>query len=186
MKLDVYAFRRMPEQDIGCMVDELRAGLHDAQTVKRFLHNISHLENNEDKIDFRSRGGIEVVIASMNAHANDCQVQYEACAALHSLAFNTENQVAIGEHGGVEAVVRGLNMHRNDCLVQSRACGALWNLAHNSQNKAFIRNMGGIEAIVCGMNAHPDHLEVQHEGCAATHVLIHATHNSLYASLLTN
>jgi len=89
--------------------------------------NLAHNDDNQVKI--AALGGIQAILKAMGAHADNAEVQEEACGALKSLAANSANKVKIATLGGVEAIHNAMGAHPDVDGVQEQACGALYNLA---------------------------------------------------------
>ena len=89
--------------------------------------NLAHNDDNQVKI--AALGGIQAILKAMGAHADNAEVQEEACGALKSLAANAANKVKIATLGGVEAIHNAMGAHPDVDGVQEQACGALYNLA---------------------------------------------------------
>jgi hypothetical protein len=85
-------------------------------------------------------GGVEAVVAALNAHCASESVQHNGCWALVNLANNNDaKKVSIAAKGGIEAVVAALNAHRTSENVQNYGCMALTNLAAiNAANQVSI------------------------------------------------
>jgi hypothetical protein len=63
------------------------------------------------------QGGIQVVLASMNKHANSADLLKSACGTLSNLCQNRDNQTIIGREGGVQAILSILETHSDPVLL---------------------------------------------------------------------
>lgn len=75
-----------------------------------------------------SGDGVEAVLASMERHQSNSQVQAVACWSLVNLALIPQQKRALCRRGGVLAIVRAMACHPNDSDVHFRAMFALINL----------------------------------------------------------
>jgi hypothetical protein len=121
-----------------------------------------------------AEGGIEAVVAAMNAHTRVADVQENGCAALGNIAMlSEENMEKVAEKGGIEAVVAAMEEHLNNAeahlikinaVVQESGCRALGNIAATAKTKQEVAKKGGIKAVVAAMNAYLNNAFVQEQG----------------------
>ena len=107
-------------------------------------------------------GGLERIMAAMDRHAGDTDVQDSACRALGQLAFgNTQYQIKMAAAGGLKRIITAMKRHTEKPSVQHNACGALLMFAtHNERNTREIVAAGGLECIMAAMDM--EHAIVQH------------------------
>jgi hypothetical protein len=115
------------------------------------LGNLAINAGNQVKI--AGAGGIEAVVATMEAHKTSVLVQEQACAALRILVINDGNKLKIAEAGGIEAVVAAMKAHKTSVFVQKYACWALWYLTAQDSRRQRIKTAGGVECVKPVINA---------------------------------
>lgn len=94
-------------------------------------------------------GGLEALVAAMDAHEDDAALQQEACEAVASLLSQSDAVVLDGSSiGCVRSVVRALQRHAAAEGVCRQGCWALGTLALDSNNEAEAVDAGAIEAVV--------------------------------------
>ena len=148
--------------DAGAEDFTLPAALPGALPPDRFGENAQ-----PGKSGRQHNGGIRVVVAALQAHADNVQVQLEGCAALRSLCYNADNQVKAAVAGGIETLVATLRAHVDNDTVMEAACGAAAKLTGVPVNKAKALECGVLEAVIAAMARHPRVQGVQRDGCAA-------------------
>ena len=79
-------------------------------------------------------GGVVTLVAAMEQHAADAELQRYGCGALMNLSFSDAARTqAIVSAGGVAAIVAAIvaamSQHTADAEAQRNGCGALANLA---------------------------------------------------------
>ena len=121
----------------------------------------------DDQLAKNSNGGIRVVVAALQAHADHVPVQLRGCAAVKALCYSSDNQVKAAVAGGVEALVATLRAHVDNEAVMEAACGAMSRLTGIAVNKAKAMETGAIEAVVAALSRHLRAPGVQEQGCAA-------------------
>lgn len=68
-----------------------------------------------------NHGGIRVVVAALQAHADDVAVLTASCRAMRALCVRTDNQVKAAVAGGIEALVSTLRIHVDNGIIMVRA-----------------------------------------------------------------
>ena len=157
-------------------IASMRANPGDAAVQKKGLCQLATAARGSPGVGSRSivaAGGIEAVVAAMNAHMGVADVQEYGCGALGVIAaMADENQVKVAAAGGIEAVVAAMKAHRGVADVQKEGCLALTFIADAAENQAkVVAAAGGIEVVVAAMNAHRAVANVQESGCSALYVI---------------
>ena len=98
-----------------------------------------------------SGDGVEAVLACMERHQSNSQVQAVACWSLVNLALIPQQKRALCRRGGVLAIVRAMACHPQDSEVHFRAMFALINLVTPDVTSERIIN--------------PDTMQVRHSVC---------------------
>ena len=109
----------------------------------RALANIA-ADAADNKKKVADAGGIEAVVAAMNAHTRVADVQKNGCAALGNIAMLAETKRMVAAAGGIEAVVAAMEAHLNNADVQENGCGALRNIAALAENQPKVAAAKGI------------------------------------------
>ena len=65
--------------------------------------------------------GIDRVIAAMDRHMGDANVQWRGCSALWNMTFTPESKAQVVSCGGAERVRRAKAAHPTDANVQDKA-----------------------------------------------------------------
>jgi len=99
-----------------------------------------------------SNGGMALALQSMRTHADNSEVQADACALLSNMTASNAKDIRkkAGESGAIPLIVSSLNDHRSRSEDVARyASAALSSLAVNDNaNCASIGENGGLEAIM--------------------------------------
>ena len=130
-------------------------------------------------------GGLEAVVAAMQAHSQVAAVQEEGFTALcnmcygHDAAGLARSQRAV-DAGALEVVVAAMWAHLHLADLQVVGCGLLHNVCYGTDAAGLARlqsaaDAGALEVVLAAMRAHPDMAEVQVEGCMA---LINVCHDT--------
>ena len=167
-------------QESGCLA---LANITANETKWKVLGNITakvlgNITANADETKRKvvAEGGIEAVVAAMNAYLNNATIQIRGCAALGNIAMLAENMQKVAEKGGIEAVVAAMNAHLNNAeahlikinaVVQESGCRALRNIAATAKTNLNVAEKGGIEAVVAAMRRYPKNIEIQKQGYSA-------------------
>ena len=107
--------------------------------------------------------GVEVVVAAMQAHTGDLDLQQNGCAVLSNVAVDNASWL---EEGGVGAAIAAMRAHTGDLDVQRNGCVMLYHVQLEGEGRQVVVEEGGVETVVAAMRAHPGNLDVQENGCA--------------------
>jgi hypothetical protein len=102
------------------------------------------------------------LVASMQAHAFDGDIQQRGASALVRLAWADCNRVELDKAGACEAIVATLQAHASDASVQM--CGARLvsiMIRQDKVNSVKLGKTGACEVAVAAMRAHPSNSSVQ-------------------------
>jgi serine/threonine protein kinase len=151
-------------------------GVLDARYAKIGMSRLAELIRRDGVLHqavIYREGGVQAVVAAMQAHAMDVSVQSRGCSAVYWLLNkHAVNQAAFVSAGGVEAVVGALKTHLDEVDVQGRGCAAVSRVAMNSDEGCMaVVAAGGVEAVLQAMWAHPSVVAVQEAGCGAVGML---------------
>jgi hypothetical protein len=124
-------------------------------------------ESDELRAAFAEAGGIDAIMASMQAHEGEVDLQSIACHVLGALSFNVDNKEMIAKNGGVKAIIKGMQNHLTNTEMQHYGCWALASLAVNDDISATIGREGGVQAVVAAMGEHLQQKRVQVSGLDA-------------------
>ena len=129
--------------------------------------------------DIALEGGIEAVLAGLEAHSTSAQVQELGLEAIvtfgggldwaHTLALDNEapydngNVLKIVEERGIETVVVGLRAHQGNVNLQKIGFRALKVLSSQSDENHVVKK-GGLDAVLVGLQAHRQTPELQELG----------------------
>uniref|UniRef100_A0A7S1F768 Armadillo repeat-containing protein 8 n=1 Tax=Noctiluca scintillans TaxID=2966 RepID=A0A7S1F768_NOCSC len=108
---------------------------------------------------------LELIIASMQTHPLDVDVQHTCCALLQNAARPKEFCERIGLLGGIGAVMTAMTDHSLNLNLQRFGCGALCNLSQCKQNQDRIRHASGVIAVGFSIHAHSRDWSVLGWGC---------------------
>jgi hypothetical protein len=103
----------------------------DADTQKTWCHALTHLlEDDISRISAANAGVINAVLAALQAHPADADVQMWGLRALALLVYDVrQNCDQACREGTVDAILAAMQTHRQHVGVQARACMALKSLA---------------------------------------------------------
>lgn len=126
------------------------------------------LEENMEILGHRLKVGNDIV-AAMDNHRENQDVQEAALEAVYYLSVNEENrQRLVHELTIGEKIMTAMKTHPDNASLQEYACGAIANLAVDEQNREIlvrVRHAG--EEIIKAMETHIDHAGVQEKACGA-------------------
>lgn len=131
------------------------------------LRTAPRSQADEKAVAKANHGGIRVVVAALQAHADDVAVLTASCRAIRSLCARTDNQVKAAVAGGIEALVSTLRIHVDNPTIMELASGAMAAITGIAVNKAKADETGGIEAVIASLAQHPMDAAVQEHGCRA-------------------
>ena len=100
-----------------------------------------------------SGDGVEAVLACMERHQSNSQVQAVACWSLVNLALIPQQKRALCRQGGVLAIVRAMACHPQDSEVHFRAMFALINLVTPDVTSERIINLDTMKVKNLGLLA---------------------------------
>eukprot|EP00048_Salpingoeca_helianthica_P001492 m.49563 g.49563 ORF g.49563 m.49563 type:complete len:505 (-) comp11504_c0_seq2:35-1549(-) len=102
-------------------------------------------------------GVIELLVASLGAHAKDPLVTESVCEALQNLvANNFANKERVGKAGGLKAVAGAMRALPTNSVVQIAGCNALRSICTNeAANQTQAVPAGAHDAIAAAMKAFP-------------------------------
>jgi hypothetical protein len=96
-------------------------------------------------------GGVALVIAAMEAHKNNLQVQMWACVALQNIAYqNACTKTAIANASGVQCILSAMDTavpHKQESRVQLAACQVLLTLSSDKALRRRILQAGGLRRV---------------------------------------
>jgi hypothetical protein len=157
---------------ISCLIRGLRVGLDDANLLFNGLGALVHFCDTCDSgsaiID---AGGLEVVIAVMQHHANDAGLQLAGLEAMCLIA-ETDYETSLpllARTGGVQAAVHAMRVCADQADVQYNACSLLSILCRTQRNRSLVLQAGGRAALTAAASvAFEDDDELQ---CRARQVM---------------
>jgi len=114
-----------------------------------------------------SAGAIAMVVAALEAHGRNGDVQEVGCRTLLRFVLEPGSAARIVAAGGVSVIVAGMWAHAGACGMQEHGCWMLRNLAVDPANQAVVAAAGGIEAVVAAMHAHGASAPVLKAACQA-------------------
>eukprot|EP00903_Cladosiphon_okamuranus_P014460 g13416.t1 len=120
-----------------------------------------------------SGDGVEAVLACMERHQSNSQVQAVACWSLVNLALIPQQKRALCRRGGVLAIVRAMACHPQDSEVHFRAMFALINLVTPDVTSERIINPDTMKAVVAivvsAIQAFSNIVAIVNRGCLVLH-----------------
>ena len=116
-------------------------------------------------------GGAGAVVAALQAHRSNLDVQTTGCAALHRIAVGgAECAQVVVEAGGAGAAAAALQAHRSNSEVQVNGSVALSCVA--SGGTACAQVTVGAAPVVAALQGHWNDVDVQIKDCAALHDIV--------------
>jgi hypothetical protein len=112
-------------------------------------------------------GGVEGLVAGMQAHAALPDVQRSLCSALATIATVPDARRHAAKAGAAERLFAAMGTHSARADVLEAALRALLTLLWDATIRGWIRTGGGIAAVLRAMAAHPAHAGVQEWGARA-------------------
>ena len=116
---------------------------------------------------FIAGGGVEGLVAGMEAHAALPDVQRSLCSALATIATVPDARRHAAKAGAAERLFATMGAHAARADVLEAALRALLALLWDATIRGWIRSGGGIAAVLRAMGAHPAHAGVQEWGARA-------------------
>lgn len=93
-------------------------------------------------------GGVEALLAVMQAHLSSIEIMLQAAGALFNLSISSPIKGLVGQKGGMEIMVSALRSHHSDPALTALICALLARLAEQDANEELIADCGGIEAVM--------------------------------------
>ena len=159
-----------PVEIFGLMQE--RIGAVEVQRVGcRWLFQISNFSA-ANQVKVATLGGIEAVLAGMEAHPCAEEVQGEGCKVLNHLCCNADNKAKVAALGGVETVLVGMHTHADDEFVQEYGCMVLKDLCCDADIVNRMTALGTVREVVeSAIAAHPSNSDVQNCGACVLDVV---------------
>ncbi len=151
---------------MNCIVSALELYSDDINVLTYACTAITNLTHNS--IDNRSRfieaKGAELVITTMNRHAQSVKLQRQGCWCLLTLAGSDELSKELVNYGVISTIINAMLNHRYDSSIQQFACWAIANIGMASDEiRRKIKKAGFVEACRVALETHPIDEETQRQ-----------------------
>lgn len=102
------------EEDMDSILKAMRTHADNPEVNAAMCSTVAKLTVGSDKnrILFAALGGIDTLVAAMDAHAEDSKVQRQAVLALRSLAFDNDNKTLVAAAGGITRILAAWRQHK--------------------------------------------------------------------------
>lgn len=128
---------------------------------------LANVKNTGDVIRFGAPA-CETVAEALKAFSSHAEVVYEACWALHKLAYDPENKEALGVLGTPRMLVNALRSFPTDAKIQEKGLSVVAEMATgNLANAGRLGDAQACEAVVEALRAFPGDKSVQEKGLMA-------------------
>jgi len=88
------------------------------------------------------------VVAAMQAHASQAEVQEQGCLAVSNLAANCDNKTAVANAGDIRVVIAAMQTHAGHTGIQEEGCGVLFNMGRSDTRlQKCIKEQGGVGVV---------------------------------------
>ena len=143
------------DADVGTLMGALVTDRGCAVRVARACVALSGLDVGRQR-EILAAGGIESVLAAMDAHRADANVQQWGCIALQNVVDrNAAAKTRIAAAGGLTQIVSTMDSHSDHMGVQLAACQLLLNLSASMDLRGGIKAAGAGDGVRRAMSV-PD------------------------------
>ena len=130
-------------------------------------------------------GAIEAVVAGMERHRRNAELQEQGCIYLCSISCGVDADAPArvqrtAMSGALECIISAMNAYVGNASVQLQGCQALRNVTSGDDAAGLARaqraaNGGALEAIGMAMRVHIDHVMLQEQACVALYNITSGT-----------
>ena len=169
---------------MNCIVSALELYSDDINVLTYACTAITNLTHNsiDNRARFIEAKGAELVIATMNKHAQSVKLQRQGCWCILTLAGSDDLSKELVNCGVISTIINAMLNHRYDSSIQQFACWAIANIGLASDDiRRKIKKAGFIEACRVALETHPIDEETQRQ-CRNALVVIERKKEALSSS----